>query len=160
MTCVNNRYNSLTEKYSSYGSPDQSGMFSGCLTYNFSSMSQFYQRLIRNFSFSNTKVMDKTRPEMIPKPNAQGFACWNYPSRHICSTSHLEEKEYEPILPVLNPEVRRAVNRQPGYRAGTRRADAHMLKCTHVQYIFRLSGFLSKIEIFGFHEKCQNIFEN
>ncbi len=75
-------FHSLTRKKSSYGSPDQSEMFSGCLK--------------------------------------------------------LEEKEYEPILLAINPDARRAVNRQPGYRAGTRRADTQKPKM-HTWSIYNLN---------------------
>ena len=69
------------EKYSSYGSPDQSGMFSGCLTVeSLLSMSQIYWRLIGNYSFSDTNS----------------------------SQIRLEHGD----------DAERAVNRQPGYRAG------------------------------------------
>ena len=91
MTCVQNVCHLAPEKYSSYGSPDQSGMFSGCLN------------------------------------------------------------------------ARRAVNRQPGYRAGTRRADTQMFKVHTLIHSIYFPDFQIFIKISHFQifmKKCQHIFEN
>ena len=78
---------------------------------------------------------------------------------------NLECFEYETILSALNPElqffrhnVRRAVNRQPGYRARTRRADTQMLKMHICSIYFQNFRIFVKISHFQISWKNVNIF--
>ena len=92
-------------------------MFSGCLTYNVLSMSQFQVLHLSksNSPTSNLSIRNDSEPQ--------------------CATSRANSSRLE------TPEwLRRAVNRQPGYRAGTRRADTLMLKFIFVQYNCRFAS--------------------
>ncbi len=56
--------------------------------------------------------------------------------------------------------MRRAVNRQPGYRAGTRRADTQNLKMnTYSIYFQNFRIFIKNFAFQIFMEKCQHSFE-
>ena len=69
-------------------------------------------RMWRNYSPKHYAL------RVIRNPNAQGFACGNYSSRHICSTSQNEIFRVHNGTQFGTSNSKPAVNRQPGYRRG------------------------------------------